>query len=76
MVAPRNSAIGPLRLRGERNIAAATRRLAAQPRTALALIGITHDYQMALPSGIRVLSDPVWTYNIGSFRYSIVDSRI
>lgn len=44
MAAFRNTAIGLLRLNGERNIAAATRRLAAQPRAALALIGITHDF--------------------------------
>jgi predicted transposase YbfD/YdcC len=44
MAAFRNTAIGLLRLSGERNIAAATRRLAAQPHAALALIGITHDF--------------------------------
>jgi predicted transposase YbfD/YdcC len=44
MAAFRNTAIGLLRLSGERNIAAATRRLAAKPSLAIALIGITHDY--------------------------------
>lgn len=41
MAALRNVAIARLRLAGETNIAAACRRLAAQPRAALALIGIT-----------------------------------
>jgi predicted transposase YbfD/YdcC len=44
MAAFRNTAIGLLRMRGERNIAAATRHLAARPHEALALIGITHDF--------------------------------
>lgn len=41
MAALRNVAIARLRLAGETNIAAACRRLAAQPGAALALIGIT-----------------------------------
>lgn len=41
VAALRNTAIGLLRWAGERNIAAACRRLAAQPWAALALIGIT-----------------------------------
>ena len=40
MAALRNLAIGLLRWTGETNIAAACRRLAAQPESALALIGI------------------------------------
>lgn len=44
MAALRNTAIGLLRLHHEPNIAAACRRLAAQPRTALALLGVTVDY--------------------------------
>jgi hypothetical protein len=36
--------ISLLRLSGERNVAAATRCLAAKPHVALALIGITHDF--------------------------------
>lgn len=40
MAAIRNTAIGLLRLAGETNIAAACRRMAAQPEQALALIGI------------------------------------
>jgi predicted transposase YbfD/YdcC len=40
LAAFRNTAIGLLRLGGERNIAAACRRLAAQPQAALALLGI------------------------------------
>ena len=40
MAALRNTAIGLLRLAGESNIAAACRRLAAQPEHALALLGI------------------------------------
>jgi hypothetical protein len=43
MAAFRNAAIGLLRVSGEPNIAAACRRLAACPRAALALIGITMD---------------------------------
>lgn len=41
MAALRNTAIGLLRGAGHRNIAAATRRCAAQPREALALLGIS-----------------------------------
>ena len=44
MAALRNTAIGLLRLHGEPNIAAASRRLAAQPHLALALLGITADF--------------------------------
>ena len=44
IAALRNVAIARLRLAGETNIAAACRRLAAQPWTALALIGITPEY--------------------------------
>jgi hypothetical protein len=40
MAALRNTAIGLLRWAGHTNIAAACRRLAAQPAQALALIGI------------------------------------
>jgi hypothetical protein len=40
MAALRNTAIGLLRCAGHANIAAACRRLAAQPLQALALIGI------------------------------------
>lgn len=40
MAAFRNTTIGLLRVAGESNIAAASRRLAAQPRHALALIGL------------------------------------
>ena len=40
MAAIRHTAIGLLRLAGETNIAAACRRMAAQPEQALALIGI------------------------------------
>jgi predicted transposase YbfD/YdcC len=40
MAAVRNLAIGLMRLRGHKNIAAATRRFAAQPWAALALLGI------------------------------------
>jgi predicted transposase YbfD/YdcC len=43
MAAFRNTAIGLLRVSGETNIPAACRRLAACPRAALALIGITSD---------------------------------
>jgi predicted transposase YbfD/YdcC len=48
MAALRNLAIALLRLAGETNIAAACRRLAAQPWAALALIGITRENCMAL----------------------------
>jgi hypothetical protein len=44
MAAFRNMAISLLRLNGERNTAATTRRLAAKPYTTIALIGISHDY--------------------------------
>ena len=40
MAALRNVAIGLMRLAGHKNIAAATRRFAAQPWAALALLGI------------------------------------
>jgi predicted transposase YbfD/YdcC len=40
MAAFRNTAIGLLRVAGDSNIAAACRRIAAQPRSALALIGL------------------------------------
>jgi predicted transposase YbfD/YdcC len=40
MAAVRNVAIGLMRLSGHRNIAAATRRFAAQPWAAVALLGI------------------------------------
>jgi len=43
MAALRNLAIGLLRVHGETNIAAACRRLAAQPTSALALIGLSLD---------------------------------
>lgn len=43
MAAFRNTAIGLLRVAGESNIAAACRRLAAQPRSAIALIGLAPD---------------------------------
>jgi predicted transposase YbfD/YdcC len=43
MAALRNAAIGLLRLGGETNVAAACRRLAAQPAAALALIGVSPD---------------------------------
>lgn len=43
MAAFRNAAIGLLRVSGEINIAAACRRFAASPRSALTLIGITPD---------------------------------
>jgi predicted transposase YbfD/YdcC len=43
MAAFRNTAIGLLRVAGNSNIAAACRRLAAQPRLALALIGLNPD---------------------------------
>ena len=43
MAAFRNAAIGLLRVAGNSNIAAACRRLAAQPRSALSLIGLTPD---------------------------------
>jgi predicted transposase YbfD/YdcC len=43
MAALRNTAIGLLRALGATNIAAACRQLAAQPTTALALVGITSD---------------------------------
>ena len=43
MAAFRNTAIGLLRVAGESNIAAACRRLAANPRSALALIGLPID---------------------------------
>ena len=43
MAAFRNTAIGLLRVSGETNIAAACRRLAASPRSALALIGVVTD---------------------------------
>jgi predicted transposase YbfD/YdcC len=43
MAAFRNTAIGLLRVAGESNIAAASRRLAAFPRSALALIGLSLD---------------------------------
>lgn len=43
MAALRNTAIGLLRAAGERNIAAACRRLAAQPWHALALLGIPRE---------------------------------
>jgi len=41
MAALRNTAIGLMRVAGETNIAAACRRFAAQPWSALALIGIS-----------------------------------
>src|SRR5207237_3863839 len=43
MAALRNTTIGLLRLAGHTNIAAACRRLAAQPAQALALIGIEYE---------------------------------
>jgi predicted transposase YbfD/YdcC len=43
MAALRNAVIGLLRVSGEVNIAAACRRLAARPRSALALVGIRTD---------------------------------
>jgi Transposase DDE domain len=43
IAAIRNAAIGLLRISGETNIAAACRRLAARPRSALALVGIVPD---------------------------------
>jgi predicted transposase YbfD/YdcC len=43
MAAVRNVAIGLMRLNGQHNIAAATRRFAAQPWAALALLGIKSD---------------------------------
>ena len=43
MAALRNTAIGLLRATGETNIAAACRRFAAQPATALTLVGLTTD---------------------------------
>lgn len=45
MAAFRNLAIGLLRLLGEPNIAAATRRCAAQPARALAALGLPHDFE-------------------------------
>jgi hypothetical protein len=48
MAALRNPAIGLLRHTGYSNIAAADRRLAAQPLQALALIGIELENEMAL----------------------------
>jgi len=44
MAALRSTAIGLLRLHGAPNLAAAGRRFAAQPRAALALLGITSDF--------------------------------
>lgn len=44
MAALRNMVIGLLRVTGETNIAAACRRYAAQPRCALALLGLPHDF--------------------------------
>jgi predicted transposase YbfD/YdcC len=44
MAAVRNTAIGVMRLAGEANIAAATRRYAARPWEALALLGIVPDF--------------------------------
>jgi predicted transposase YbfD/YdcC len=44
MAAVRNTVIGVLRATGETNIAAACRRYAAQPRGALALLGLPHDF--------------------------------
>ena len=44
MAAFRNAAIGLFRLRGERNIAAATRRYAARPALALAAVGLPLDF--------------------------------
>jgi predicted transposase YbfD/YdcC len=43
VAAVRNVAIGLMRLNGQHNIAAATRRFAAQPWAALALLGIKSD---------------------------------
>jgi predicted transposase YbfD/YdcC len=43
LAAFRNAAIGLLRLAGERNIAAGCRRMAAQPRRALALLGLARN---------------------------------
>jgi hypothetical protein len=43
MAAFRNTAIGLLRALGEPNIAAACRRMAAQPYAALTLLGLTID---------------------------------
>lgn len=43
MAAFRNTAMGLMRCAGETNIAAACRRFAAQPWSALALVGITRD---------------------------------
>ena len=43
MAALRNTAIGALRASGATNIAAACRQLAAQPASALALLGISTD---------------------------------
>jgi hypothetical protein len=45
MAAFRNLAIGLLRLLGATNVAAATRRCAAQPALALAALGLTTDFE-------------------------------
>jgi hypothetical protein len=45
MAALRNTVIGLLRLNGATNIAAATRRMAAQPAEALALLGISTTFK-------------------------------
>jgi len=44
MAAVRNTAIGLMRRAGKTNIAAATRYYRAQPKEALALLGITADF--------------------------------
>ena len=44
MAAIRNTAIGLMRLHGQQNIAAATRRYAAQPYEAVALLGLSLDF--------------------------------
>jgi hypothetical protein len=44
MAAIRNTAIGLMRIAGADNIAAATRRYAAQPFAAVALLGLSPDF--------------------------------
>jgi predicted transposase YbfD/YdcC len=44
MAALRNAVIGLIRVSGATNVAAATRRMAARPREAIALLGLTPDF--------------------------------
>jgi hypothetical protein len=72
MAALRNTAIGLLRYAGYANIAAAGRRLAAQPLQALALIGIEPENEMALQLGTIVDGDSALQFLLNS---GLADTR-